>query len=110
MAEFERAGAVNRTTDVLRRMQGLRIRPGPSLNQEWIITTMRGQSRSGEPICFPLLFRDRQYMGNTGNVNVDREITVTNIEAVEVYDGVAGMPPEFNRPGATCGVIVFWTR
>ncbi len=108
-AEFERAGAVNRTTDVLRRMQGLRIRPGPSLNQEWIITTMRGQSRSGEP-CFPLLFRDRQYMGNTGNVNVDREITVTNIEAVEVYDGVAGMPPEFNRPGATCGVIVFWTR
>jgi hypothetical protein len=108
-AEFERAGAINRTTDVLRRMQGLRIRPGPGLNQEWVITTMRGESRSGEA-CYPLVFRDRQFMGTTGNVNVDRELTVTNIEAVEVYQGVAGLPPEFNRPGSTCGVIAFWTR
>ena len=22
----------------------------------------------------------------------------------------AGLPPEFNRRGATCGAIVFWTR
>lgn len=108
--EFEKAGNVQRTTDVLRRMRGLNIRPGYG-HLDWLITTRRGSSRGSMGAeCFPLVFMDRVYIGTTASLNVDQQIPVVNIEAVEVHASATGLPPEFNRRGSTCGVIVFWTR
>jgi hypothetical protein len=101
------------TTDILRRMRGIRIRPGTGFTMPWIITSSRG-ARSGDATmggqCFPIVFIDRQFVGHTGTVPVDNVIPVDQIEAVEFYASVAGLPPEFNRRGAACGVLVFWSR
>lgn len=110
--EFEKQGNVRRTTDILRRMRGIRVNPGFGA-LEWIITTSRGAGRGGmDPgrICFPLIFLDRQYLGDAGSINLDQQIPVENIEAVEAYTSSAGMPPIYNRRGSVCGVIAFWTR
>jgi hypothetical protein len=112
-AEFAEMGNVQVTADVLRRMRGLRVQPGSTINNRWIITSGRGSGRSASDAagrCFPIVFRDRLYLGNTATVNVDEAVPLVELEAVEVYTSTAGMPAEFNRPGATCGVIAFWTR
>jgi hypothetical protein len=112
--EFEEQGHVDETVDVLRRMQGIFIRPGTGF-PEWIITTRRGASRGGlmDPstnFCYPLVFIDHNYAGTTGDIDVNRGIPISAVEAIEVYASAAGVPQEFNRAGSVCGVIVFWTR
>ncbi len=113
-AEFEKMGNVQKTTDILSRMRGIYIRTGTGA-LEYLITTRRGASRSGlrsniAGDCFPIVYVDRLYVGTTANLNVNYQIPAENIEAIEVHPRAASLPPEFNRPGATCGVIVFWTR
>ena len=61
-------------------------------------------------VCFPLVYLDQQLIGTTGNVVVDKSIPIEQIEAIEWYGSVAGMPPEFYGRGAVCGALVFWTR
>lgn len=112
--EWEQRGVVDETVDVLRRMRGIRIRPGPTAAQPWIITSGRGARTAGGGLqggdCYPIIFLDRIYLGDTQSVDLDRAVPIQNLEAVEYYNATAGMPPEFNRPGAVCGVIALWTR
>ena len=101
------------TTDVLRRMLGIRVRPGTDFLMTWIITSTRDARTAdvrtaGE--CSPLIFLDRRLMGTGAALVVDNAMPVEQIEAIEFYPSIAGMPPEFNRRGAVCGVLVFWTR
>ncbi|MCZ6915858.1 MAG: carboxypeptidase-like regulatory domain-containing protein [Gemmatimonadetes bacterium] len=111
--EFE-AYEPRETVDVLRRMRGIRVRSGGDFNLPWVITSSRGARTGGGSLsdgtCFPIIFMDRQYIGNTGNVAVGNAIPIEQVEAIEFYSSIAGLPPEFNRRGATCGVLVFWTR
>ena len=112
-AEFVRHGNPRKTTDVLRRMRGIRVRPGTGFLMTWIITSTRGAravgvNTAGE--CSPLIFLDRRFIGTAAALVVDNVIPVEQIEAIEFYSSIAGMPPEFNRRGAVCGVLVFWTR
>ena len=110
-AEFMEQGAPRETTDVLRRMAGVRVRPGTGLLLPWLITSNRSfRSANLNTICYPLVFLDRQLIGTTGNVLVNSSVPIEQVEAVEFYTGTAGMPPEFNRRGSSCGVLVFWTR
>jgi hypothetical protein len=32
------------------------------------------------------------------------------IEAIEVYNGLSEIPPQYNRTGSFCGVVLVWTR
>lgn len=38
------------------------------------------------------------------------EIRVNEIGAVESYNGPSQIPPQFNKTGSVCGVILFWSR
>jgi hypothetical protein len=38
------------------------------------------------------------------------KIHPSELAAVEVYTGVAAIPPEFNMTGSACGVIALWSR
>ena len=112
-AEFMMQGNPTKTTDVLRRMRGIRVRPSTGFLMQWIITSARGARTAGVNSageCFPLIFLDRRLIGTTNAQVVDNVIPVEQIEAIEFYSSIAGMPPEFNRRGAVCGVLVFWTR
>ena len=111
--EFMKQGNPTRTTDVLRRMRGIRVRPGTDFLMTWTITSRRSAraadvNTAGE--CSPLIFLDRRLIGTAAALVVDNVIPVEQIEAIEFYPSIAGIPPEFNRRGAVCGVLVFWTR
>ena len=112
--EFERQGNVDEVIDLFNRLPGFSVRRGFGF-PEWIITTRRGRTRGGirnpeENPCYPLVFIDRTYVGNTGTMDINQELPISGIEAMEAYSSSASIPQEFNRAGAVCGVIVFWTR
>ncbi len=112
-AEFMMQGNPTKTTDILRRMRGIRVRPSTGFLMQWIITSARGARTTDVNTaseCFPLIFLDRELIGTTDALVVDNVIPVEQIEAIEFYPSIAGIPPEFNRRGAVCGVLVFWTR
>lgn len=111
--EFMADGEPLKTTDVLRRMGGISVRPGPSARRPWIITSSRvarGGASNQRGVCFPLVFIDEVLVGTTDSYLVDSALPVHQIEAIEFYGSVAAVPHEFNRPGAACGVLIFWTR
>jgi len=45
-----------------------------------------------------------------GDVSVDDLVLPQDVEAVEVFKGLASVPPEFYNIYARCGVIAIWTK
>jgi hypothetical protein len=92
---------VRETSDILRRIPGVQLRPDASGR----LVLRMGRS-SGN--CPPDFWIDGV---RAPFLNVD-DIPLNDIEALEVYNGPAGLPPEFlNRFGnPACGAVVIWTR
>ncbi|MHB1862746.1 MAG: carboxypeptidase-like regulatory domain-containing protein [Gemmatimonadaceae bacterium] len=93
---------VEATTDLLRRVPGVRI-----VRTRWGTPQVlfdRG-GPSGMP-CVPQLFvHTMTYMGLVDDFSPD------DIEAMEVYNGISTVPVELQSAQAhTCGAIVIWTR
>ena len=92
-----------RTSDLLRRMAGLSMRP-----------TRRGgaalRARGG---CEPLVFIDGMHVNMYGSTfSVDELVRPDDLEGIEVYSG-ASIPIQFVRdgPGGTqCGAVMLWTK
>ena len=92
-----------RLTDVLRRVPGVRIvtdRTGRPL-------VRMGRSSMGRD-CPPEFWIDgvrAQFLGAD-------DVPVSDIEALEIYRGPSGLPPEFNSrfTNAQCGAVIIWTR
>jgi Carboxypeptidase regulatory-like domain/TonB-dependent Receptor Plug Domain len=92
-----------RTSDVLRRMAGISMRP-----------TRRGgavlRARGG---CEPLVFIDGMHATMYGSAfSVDDLVRPDDLEGIEVYSG-ASIPIQFVRdgPGGTqCGAVMLWTK
>ena len=125
--EFERMGNPTMPTDVLRRMQGVRVErnvsgmvdPGrrtPIWNLQtnrWVVRMRRTAARAAfgrADGCPPLYFIDGRYAGTADQIDIDQVLSTNQIEAVEAYASAATIPIEFNRTGSVCGVIAFWTR
>ena len=92
-----------RLSDVMRRVPGVRV-----VHDRSGRTHLRmGRSSMGRD-CPPEFWIDgvrAQFLG------VD-DVPVSDIEALEVYRGPSGLPPEFNSrfTNAQCGAIIIWTR
>jgi len=93
-----------RTSDVLRRVAGLSVRPN-----------RRGQTalraRGG---CEPLVFIDGMQVNMYGGsaFSVDDLVRPDDLEGIEVYSG-ASVPIQFVRDGplgSNCGAILLWTK
>jgi hypothetical protein len=65
-------------------------------------------SRVARNNCPPQYYVDGMQV--TG-FNID-DMPPGDVEAVELYAGSAGLPPEFNRMRSTaiCGSVIIWTR
>ena len=92
-----------RLSDVLRRLPGVRVvtdRTGRTLLR-------MGRASSGRD-CPPEFWIDGVRAQMLG---VD-DVPVSDIEALEVYRGPSGLPPEFNSrfTNAQCGAVIIWTR
>jgi hypothetical protein len=105
---------VKEVSDVLRYSSGFNVVPNPDFlrgasPREFVIVNRR-LSAAEQQICPPLVFVDGVYAGNANDVDVDGYFDGTWLDGVEAYAGAATVPPEFNRRGAECGVIVLWSR
>lgn len=89
-----------RLSDVLRRLPGVRISSDRSGR-----ASLR-MSRSAN--CPPDFWIDGQ---RAPFLNVD-DLPLRDIEALEVYRGASGVPPEFNNRlgNPACGAVIIWTR
>jgi hypothetical protein len=92
---------VSALTDVLRRVPGVQLIPDRSGRY---VVRMGRTSRN----CPPDFWIDNV---RAHAMNAD-DIPLMDIEAIEVYSGPAGLPPEYlNRFGnPACGAVVIWTR
>jgi hypothetical protein len=91
------------TSDVLRHLPGIRF---VALQGR---TGVRFVSSAGtRRDCIPMIWVDGQ---RAPGMEVD-EITVTNIEGIELYNGPSTTPLQFSQSSSlrTCGTIVIWTR
>ena len=87
-----------RTSDILRRMPGMRI---------GVDRAGRQQLRMTRSNCVPDYWIDGQ---RAPVLHID-DIPLQDIGALEIYRGESGMPPEFNSRGnRECGAVVIWTR
>jgi len=102
------------TTDILRRVRGVRVVPNPNYgsrdSRRFIVESSRSAERIQGGTCPPLYFLDGVLIGNARNSDIDVVLSTNNIEAIEAYSGPSQMPATFNMPGSRCGVIAFWTR
>lgn len=130
--EWERKGNPSDPIQVLRRLRGIWIQPGPDISHQYLVSLRRTTSRTAQLLinreasaaqdeqidaellatveCPPLIFLDRHFLGNTNTLNLNMDIPFVDILAVEVHQSTGSMPIEFTRRGSTCGVIAFWTR
>jgi outer membrane cobalamin receptor len=84
---------------LLRRVPGMQVTDGPFARA----TLGRASGPASCPIQY---FVDGIPVYNFGLW----EMSLRDIEGVEVYRGASQVPAEFNRRTARCGVIVIWTR
>lgn len=100
-----------RTTDVIRRVSGVKLIDSSGV---LLVVSTRGykvdliRSDFMAP-CGLRVLVDGQVM--EPGFSVDR-IDPTQIHGIEVYNGPATIPPEFNsvRRDAYCGLVMIWTR
>jgi hypothetical protein len=93
---------VARLSDLMRRLPGTRI------TERGTRSTLRMGRSAGGRDCPPDMWIDgvRAY-----GMNVD-DIPLGDVEALELYRGPAGLPPEMNNRlgNPACGALVIWTR
>jgi hypothetical protein len=98
------AKRVQRLSDILRRIPGMRLTPDRMGGR----STLRSSRSGGGRDCPPDIWIDGV---RAPGLNID-DVPLGDVEALEVYGGPAGLPPEMNsRLGnPACGVVVIWTR
>jgi hypothetical protein len=79
-----------------------------------VAATSFGRAEDGRP-CVPLIFLDGLRMGDLEapagvRSGLDQLVHPDDVEGVEIYDNVSGLPPRFSPIGAACGVVLIWTR
>ena len=99
-------------TDVLLHLPGIRVTPNPAYGYGGDARKYLIGSRRTAASCPTLYFIDGVYAGDSGDQNtyIDMILSINMVTAIEVYSGPSQTPARFNRAGANCGAIVFWTR
>jgi len=101
-----RRSGLTRVTDLLKTVPGLQVRMVGNVSvMEFSGRGGRTFSSHGCPVAYVIdgVPYELAFFG------LDGEISVENIEAIEVYDA-ATAPAQYSRRGTGCGVILIWTR
>lgn len=73
-------------------------------------TVYMNRARPGRD-CPAQVYIDGRPLNRGANViAIDDAVSPANVEGIEIYRGLAGVPAEFMSPEAPCGVIAIWTR
>ncbi len=100
-------------TDVLQEMPGVRVdRQGSGTSRRVIhLGPPLPGPRGGD--CPVQIFLDGMLATRNvpgGDVTVDDLVEPADIEAIEIFKGLASVPAEFLNPQSRCGVIAIWTK
>lgn len=104
-AEIDRLPAA-RTTDLLRRMRGIRVVCSSRGLTRCVPVVTRAAGSLRGTRCTPQIYLDGMRMRGFGIDDVIPE----DLEGIEVYTGPSQVPPRFGAISARCGVIALWTR
>jgi hypothetical protein len=98
-------------SDLLVDVPGVRLSSGGIGANTRLITMTRAVSYNGGP-CPVQIWVDGMLTTRAAgeNVPLDDLASPGILEGIEIYRGLATIPPEFVSPGARCGVIAIWTR
>ena len=99
-------------TDVLRRVPGVNVQPisGPHGSGD-VVRMSRTIGVMGARACPVLYYMNGTPFPVTGDVPINTYIVPEDVAAIEIYNGMSQIPPEFSSSlhNARCGVIVIWT-
>lgn len=104
-AAIDRLGATS-LADVVRRVPGVRVVPGPSGPR---FQSVRAGRLSFDPTlaqCDLAVFVDGQPV--PGNEENGVSIAIAQVAAIEVYASATALPRVFSGVRSTCGVIALW--
>jgi hypothetical protein len=93
-------------SDMLRTMPGVMVKPAGMGRSVLRFSRAEGRGRSGD--CPPTYFIDGTM---AVGYNLD-DMSVSDVEAIEIYSGVSTLPAQFAKARSTimCGTVVIWTR
>ncbi len=112
---IDRAAIEDRTpaqmTDLFTRIPGAEVVPDPDNPLERYIVLRGGRSSSTER-CYPRVLLDGVLTSRGGSepAVVNHLIDPSAVSGVEVFPTSSGLPPQYAGTGASCGVILIWTR
>ena len=95
--------------DVLRRVPGIRLERLDRTGATWPKSHSRGPTSLEHECRAMQVYVDGNPVALESSRGIDF-IDWRTVQGVEVYPGSARIPPEYNRTGAACGVILVWTR
>lgn len=97
-------------SDVLLEVPGIyadRIGTGASGRQLYMA---RALPATGGGACPMQVFLDGRRATRDREILIDDLVNPRDVEAIEIFRGLATIPPEFLTPDARCGVVAIWTR
>jgi len=109
-AAIARSGAM-RFEEVFRMVPGVQLRPNGS---GMLVELQRGQGQINSPglgnYCPPMYFIDGVYYPLPPLQTQSVPVVPSEILGIEVYSNLFSAPPQYQRRGSTCGVILIWTK
>lgn len=102
-----------RVTDILQEAPGVRVDRQGSGASRRVIHLGPPMPGPGGGDCPAQIFLDgmlatRNVAG--GDMTVDDLVDPADVEAIEIFKGLASVPAEFLNPQSRCGVIAIWTK
>lgn len=106
-----------RVADLLREVPGVTVTSSGTGNRS-SVSVGRAQAMAHITGCEAQIYVDgflmnrRTGLGRTlvADFRIDDVVSPMSVEGIEIYRGLATIPPEFLNPDAACGVIAIWTR
>ena len=95
--------------DVLARVPGIRLERLERTGATWPKSHSRGATSLTKECQAMHVYVDGTPVALESRRGIDH-IDWRQVQGVEVYPGSARIPAEYNRTGASCGVILVWTR
>jgi hypothetical protein len=92
--------------DLFRGMRGVTVARGSNADPGYMLVSSRSHGTNGDVPCIFSVYMDGVWQGE-GDVD---QISTQELEGVEVITSLANIPPQYNRTGSACGVILLWTR
>ena len=104
------------TTDIFTRLPGVEMYADPDSPMDRYIVLRGGRQSSfmSGPYgrCFPRVYLDGLVVAQGGDdpAALDRFIDPSALAGAEVFPTSAGVPAQYGGTGASCGVVLLWTR